>query len=216
MVESLSSGDRALLSKKDRDLFRRAVRDAMTDKAATAAVSQQESRVTGSDRAVFVAAMQDVQPLKVDRVVPVQRRPAPTPLPRRPLRPVDGPRYTGFDFGGHTEVAEQLWFSRSGLQHRILRKLRRGRLTPEAEVDLHGLIVSEAHDAVDALIQEATEHGARCVRIIHGKGNRSLSQMPVLKANVDRWLRCRDEVLAFSSAPPEQGGSGAVLVLLRR
>jgi len=120
-------------------------------------------------------------------------------------------------YGGiEGEVAERLWFARDGLQDRVLRKLRRGHLDAEAELDLHGLVVAEAHDAVDDLIQEATEREVRCVRIIHGKGNSSQSQQPVLKGNVDRWLRSRDEVLAFSSAPPQQGGTGAVLVLLRR
>jgi DNA-nicking Smr family endonuclease len=56
--------------------------------------------------------------------------------------------------------------------------------------------------------------GLGCVRIVHGKGLHSESGVPVLKNLVDRVLRQRADVLAFHSAPPAQGGHGAVLVLL--
>jgi DNA-nicking Smr family endonuclease len=54
------------------------------------------------------------------------------------------------------------------------------------------------------------------VRIIHGKGNTSLGKMPVLKGRVNSWLRQKNEVLAFCSARPNDGGTGAVYVLLKR
>jgi len=172
---------------------------------------------TVTDAALFAQAVTGTVPLAVDRAVAQRQRPAPQPLQGQQLlhaadHELQPTLYGGFD----GEVAERLWFARTGLQDRVLRKLRRGHLRPEAELDLHGMIVAEAHQAVDELIQEALVREVRCVRIIHGKGNRSLSQQPVLKGNLDRWLRSRDEVLAFSSAPREQGGTGAVLVLLRR
>ncbi|HEX7233924.1 MAG TPA: Smr/MutS family protein, partial [Nitrosospira sp.] len=55
----------------------------------------------------------------------------------------------------------------------------------------------------------------RCIRVIHGKGLSSRNGEPVLKARVGSWLSQRDEVLAFCQAKPEDGGSGAVLVLLK-
>jgi DNA-nicking Smr family endonuclease len=54
------------------------------------------------------------------------------------------------------------------------------------------------------------------VRIIHGKGNGSVQRRPVLKGKVNHWLQQRDEVLAFCSARPVDGGTGAVYVLLKR
>jgi len=51
--------------------------------------------------------------------------------------------------------------------------------------------------------------------VVHGKGLRSPGREPVLKGKVQRWLAQRDEVLAFCEAPKNQGGSGAVLVLLK-
>jgi len=213
--------DNPILTKKDRDLFRRAVAQALQQRPTEAldALPVAAAMHVADDRAAFARAMQDVQPLKVDRAVPRSPRPSPRPLPPSPARQTsrqDGlPYYPRFDFGDE-QVADQLWFARSGLQDRILRKLRRGKLTPEGEVDLHGLRASDAEAEVGALLREAKVRGARCVRIIHGKGYRSESQRAVLKGMVDRLLRSRDEVLAFSSAPPEQGGTGAVLVLLRR
>ena len=214
-----------LLSRQDRELFRRAlagsVNRAMAADGDAASMllrgGEPEPPKTVADAALFARAVSGVAPLSVDRVRPHGQRPPPLPLPAEQLLHAAEHRHELAVFGGFEgEVAERLWFARSGLQDRVLRKLRRGRLPAEAELDLHGLFVPEAHAAVEQLIQEAIEREVRCVRIIHGKGNRSLGQQPVLKGNVDRWLRSRDEVLAFCSAPPDQGGAGAVLVLLKR
>ena len=117
---------------------------------------------------------------------------------------------------GKVGAAEALWFARPGLQQSVLRRLRRGRVSIGAELDLHGMIVAQAHRAVDTFITEAQQNDIRGIRIIHGKGSGSLHQHPVLKNKVDHWLRHCDRVLAFTSARPEDGGTGAVYVLLKR
>ena len=70
--------------------------------------------------------------------------------------------------------------------------------------------------ALAAFLDRCGHRGARCVHIIHGKGHGSSNQGPVLKNKVNAWLRQREEVLAFCSAQPKDGGTGAVYVLLRR
>jgi DNA-nicking Smr family endonuclease len=85
----------------------------------------------------------------------------------------------------------------------------------DSELDLHGLRADEAKRAIAAFLAEALARGARCVRIVHGKGLRSKGDGPVLKQRLDGWLRRRDDVLAFCSARREHGGTGAVYVLLR-
>ena len=64
-------------------------------------------------------------------------------------------------------------------------------------------------------LRDALKSGWRCVRVVHGKGLGSKDRMPVLKAKVRAWLAQREEVLAFCQARPAEGGSGALIVLLR-
>jgi len=118
-----------------------------------------------------------------------------------------------WDIGQETE-AEQT-FLRRGLGTDILTGLRRGRWVVQAEIDLHGLIAIEAHDALADFLLEACGRGLRCVRVIHGKGLTSPNKEPVLKGKVRRWLAHWDDVLAYCEAPRHAGGGGAVVVLLR-
>ncbi len=117
-----------------------------------------------------------------------------------------------------TEIqpGDALHYCRPGVKKSTFRKLKSGEYRVCAELDLHGMTVPVARQAVAEFLQEAQRHGDRCLRIVHGKGRRSSNQGPILKSMVNRWLRQRDEVLAFSSARPVDGGTGAVYVLLRR
>ena len=72
-----------------------------------------------------------------------------------------------------------------------------------------------ARAVVAEFLADARSRGLGCVKIIHGKGLRSRAEGPVLKRLVDKMLRQRDEVVAFASAQANQGGTGAVLVLLK-
>jgi DNA-nicking Smr family endonuclease len=118
--------------------------------------------------------------------------------------------------GAELETGEELLFSRNGVQSQVMRKLRRGQFRLEAELDLHRLTRNQAREAITGFLQRCRQQGWRCVRIIHGKGLGSHNKTPVLKTNVNHWLRQRDEVLAFCSARPADGGTGAVYVLLKR
>ncbi len=111
---------------------------------------------------------------------------------------------------------EPVWYARSGVQERVLRKLRRGQLAVQAELDLHGMTVPVAREALARFLDRSRAAGLRCVRVIPGKGLRSGSRGPVLRAAVSRWLQRRGDVLAFCSARPADGGSGALYVLLSR
>jgi len=114
------------------------------------------------------------------------------------------------------EVGDELLFSRNGVQNSVMRKLRRGQYRSEAELDLHRLTAVQAHQALTSFILHCQRRHLRCVRIIHGKGLGSKDQRPVLKGRVNQWLRQWDDVLAFCSARPCDGGSGATYVLLRK
>ena len=114
------------------------------------------------------------------------------------------------------ETGEELLFARPGLQHSVLRKLRRGQYALEAELDLHGCTVPQAREKLLRFIHHARDFNKRCVRVIHGKGKSSDGKLPVLKGKVNIWLRQRDEVLAFCTATRRDGGGGALYVLLKR
>jgi DNA-nicking Smr family endonuclease len=96
-----------------------------------------------------------------------------------------------------------------------MRRLKRGLIPVDDELDLHGLTQTAARDALADFIARARDSGHRCVRVIHGKGYRSGARGPVLKTAVNLWLRRLSDVIAFASARAIDGGTGAVYVLLR-
>jgi DNA-nicking Smr family endonuclease len=117
------------------------------------------------------------------------------------------------------DAGDALSYRREEVSPRLLQKLRRGEISAQEELDLHGADSREAEQLLRAFLHDARQHGVGCVRIIHGKGlhgaaSIASSGVPVLKNLVDRMLRHRADVLAFHSSPPAQGGTGAVLVLL--
>jgi len=105
-----------------------------------------------------------------------------------------------------------------GLDRRLLRKLRRGEYAIQAHIDLHGMRREEARLAVARFVERCQTEGKRCVLIVHGRGLGSKDNIPVLKEKLTAWLTrgaIGRRVLAFTSARPWDGGTGAVYVLLR-
>ncbi|GLQ98714.1 Smr/MutS family protein [Dyella mobilis] len=121
---------------------------------------------------------------------------------------------TAFD-PGLMEIGEELSYLRDGYPPKLLRQLKRGQYSVQDDIDLHHMNAAAAQATISAFLAEAAERGLHCVRIVHGKGLRSKSAGPVLKVLTDRLLRRRDDVIAFASARPMQGGTGAVVVLLK-
>jgi DNA-nicking Smr family endonuclease len=108
-----------------------------------------------------------------------------------------------------------LSFQRGGVRMQVMRRLKRGLIPTDDELDLHGLTQTAARDELADFIARSRDSGHRCVRVIHGKGYRSGARGPVLKTAVNLWLRRHTDVIAFSSARAIDGGTGAVYVLLR-
>ena len=111
-------------------------------------------------------------------------------------------------------AGDALAYRRDSVPPRILQRLRRGAYAAQEEIDLHWADARQAEAMLREFLNHARQHGLGCVRVIHGKGLHGDSNAPVLKNLVDRLLRHRADVLAFASAPVNQGGTGAVLVLL--
>lgn len=113
-------------------------------------------------------------------------------------------------------AGESLRFHRPSVDRRTMRKLTRGNFSVQDEIDLHGMTVPQAKQALNEFLGESAQRGHTCVRIVHGKGLGSGNRGPVLKGKVDKWLRQWDTVLAFVSARQIDGGTGAVYALLRK
>jgi len=120
-----------------------------------------------------------------------------------------------FTYDTLLDTDDRLSYARNGIGQDTLRKLRRGHWVIQDELDLHGMRTDQARDALGEFLREVRRRGLRCVRVIHGKGLGSLNREPVLKNKVRNWLIQKDEVLAFCQATPAEGGSGALMVLLK-
>jgi DNA-nicking Smr family endonuclease len=171
---------------------------------------------TTDDIDLFRRSIGPVRRLRGDKIYPATKHPPPRPrVATDDVRLPDVPDYPQEFRGRGVSAGEALYYARTGLQHRLLQRLRRGQLPSEAELDLHGMTTAEAQYEVARFLSYCGAHGMRTVRIIHGKGYGSREQSPVLKSLINDWLRQRHEVLAFCSSRANQGGTGAVNVLLR-
>lgn len=169
-----------------------------------------------NDLELFRQTLVDVRPLEHDRIEPEPRHPPPYPRKTRADEAQVLQDMLSLDHDpAEIETGEELVFARPGLQHRVMRKLRRGQFSVRAELDLHGMNAAMARDALVVFLRRCRDKDQRCVRIVHGKGRGSSNRGPVLKGLIHRWLQQRDEVLAFCSALPRHGGTGAVYVLLK-
>ena len=178
----------------------------------------EKPKISDAERRLFRDNLKDVRPLTVKHHYQAPR-PKIKAVARQRLaddRQVLDDMFSDDFCPEDVETGEELLFSRAGLQTRLMRQLRRGQLSVRAELDLHGYTVLEARQAVTEFLRDSLRHGDRCVRIVHGKGFGSKQKLPVLKNKVNAWLQQRDEVLAFCSARPVDGGTGALYVLLKR
>ncbi|ADV26644.1 Smr protein/MutS2 [Pseudoxanthomonas suwonensis 11-1] len=168
------------------------------------------------DSALFRAAVGKVDPLRID-ATPPPAKPRPRPAVRREAEPSGPGGMAGLLAESPDAVllrGDASAFRRERVNARDWQRLRRGQFSAQDELDLHGANALEAELLVARFLGESRDAGFGCVRIVHGKGG--ADGVPVLKNLVDRLLRQRGEVLAFHSAPPAQGGTGALLVLLSR
>ena len=170
------------------------------------------------DREALRRALAGVEPLAKPRRQAL-RKPAPPPVPaqtRRDERAVLAESIAGpISVDDALDSGVELTYLRDGMSRQVLRRLRRGHWVVQDALDLHGMNRVEAAQQVADFVRQAAARGLRCVRIVHGKGLGSKNREPVLKGKLRAWLTPRDEVLAYCQAPAAEGGSGALLVLLK-
>ncbi len=176
-----------------------------------------ESLATNSDASLFQAEIKNTRPLNIE--VPFTEKTYPKPIAKQFIRDEKQALKDSLsdDFYPlhELESGEELLYLRSGQSPDVLSKLRRGFWVVQAHIDLHGLISDEARQYVAEFLSDCKKRSIRCVRIVHGKGLGSRNREPVLKNKLRHWLIQKDEVIAYAQAKPEDGGSGAVIVLLK-
>lgn len=206
--------------KKLRQQFAAAQAQAAKEAQAAQTRQQAQARQRQSDHALFLRAIGAVQPLKASaRHEKAGQAARPAPLPRQRQQDERAAlRETlsdEFDASTLLHVDEHLSYLRNGIGPDVPARLRRGQWAVQRQIDLHGLRVDQARQALAAFIAAACRSGVRCVRVVHGKGHGSPGKTSVLRAKVPGWLIQKHEVLAFVQARPPDGGAGALLVLLR-
>ena len=169
------------------------------------------------DNALFREAVSDARPLKVapQHVPKLHPKPIAKQFIRDEKQALRDSLSDDFYPAHELESGEELLYLRQGQSPSILSKLRRGFWVVQAQIDLHGLISDEAREYVAEFLSSCKKRNIRCVRIVHGKGLGSRNREPVLKHKLRNWLMQKDEVIAYAQAKPEDGGSGAVIVLLK-
>jgi DNA-nicking Smr family endonuclease len=114
---------------------------------------------------------------------------------------------------------EQVWGAVSGVSKQVLHALRSGHWAVHHTLDLHGFTLDEAQQSLVHWVRWMHEKGERCVLVVTGKGLGSVAGVGVIKQHVPEWLSkppLVQHVLAFCTAQPKDGGTGAFYVLLRR
>ena len=172
---------------------------------------------TDDDLKLFREAVADVKPLRTQ--AKVADKPKPKPYPHQRIadeKKVIEELAKNLSDEWLELSGDELNYCRDGVSRQIMRRLRSGRYVIEAELDLHGLRRDQAKQELVLFIRECQLKKLRCVRIIHGKGQRSPNKKPVLKIKTAGWLKQMDQILAYCTAPGTDGGTGALYVLLKR
>jgi len=169
----------------------------------------------------FRKQMSDVTPIRTQNRVVLKPRPDQSPG-------LDARRQAAVSSGEKDRVAplslehippvdphDILGFVRPGVQQGVYKKLRLGKYSIDARLDLHRMNKVQARNAILQFMGDCMHHEVRCALITHGKGE-GRQEPAMLKSCVACWLPDLPEVLAFHSAMPQHGGSGAVYLLLRK
>lgn len=166
---------------------------------------------------LFREAVKGARPLKATRLhhSPARPKPIPQQFLRDERQALADSLSDDYIPAHELESGEELLYLREGQSPAILGKLRRGHWVVQAAIDLHGLVADEARLYVAEFLADCKKRGIRCVRIVHGKGLGSRNREPILKHKLRSWLMQKDEVIAYAQARPTDGGSGAVIVLLK-
>ena len=170
--------------------------------------------------------MHPVRKLQQPLVAPAKKQivaKEPADIPLFKLGQNAGGKPVGHDVLPH--ISQRLAAAPLNMDKKAHTRMRRGKMQPEARLDLHGMTLAEAHPALTGFILQSQTMGRRLVLVITGKGKDShdIGPIPrrrgVLRHQVPQWLRMApvgQAVLQITEANQKHGGGGALYVYLRR
>lgn len=169
------------------------------------------------DIELFRASVEDVKPLTQDIADTGKPQPEAIPAQLHLDEEQAAKEFYAQDYSSaELSLGDEIEYLKPGLQYGLLRKLKRGQYSTGDEIDLHGSTATEAKGLLTEFIKECLKRHISCVRIIHGKGWGSGNKGPVLKPMAAKLLAKHDSVLAYCTARPTDGGTGALYVLLKK
>ena len=198
-----------------------AVRSGAEGRGRPAPQAPQEGVLSREDKALFRQAVKSVAPIRDTRraILGAFSREPPDILRQRRERAMGSEPLTLSAVSDHyspmPSATHGADFLQRGYGPDLLKHLRRGKWLIGASLDLHGNTLDQARERLDRFLQSCVEHQIKCVRVVHGKGHGSKDGEAVLKQTVRRWLSQMDSVLAYIECAEQDGGAGAVQVLLR-
>ncbi|NDO82131.1 DNA endonuclease SmrA [Citrobacter sp. NCU1] len=166
------------------------------------------------DTSLFLDAMEDVQPLK--RCTDIHWQPTRNQRAPQRLDTLQLDNFLTTDFLEVIPLSQPLECRREGLQQGVIDKLRLGKYSQQASLNLLRQPVEECRKMLFSFILQALQDGLRNVLIIHGKGREDRSHANIIRSYLARWLAEFDDVQAWCPALPHHGGSGACYVALRK
>lgn len=202
---------RLLAAKNSLDLKKLALESA----SANPVVQPMVVNSSNDETDLFLSAVKGVRLLQNDRAIHPTKKPIPKKFNHDEQQALADSLSDHFIPAYELDAGEHLRYLREGHSPDILRKLHHGHWPVQAAIDLHGMISDAARLYVSTFISDCKSRGIRCVRIVHGKGLSSRNQEPVLKNKLRSWLMQKDEIIAYVEAKKQDGGSGAVIVLLK-
>ncbi|PLA73641.1 hypothetical protein CYQ88_09975 [Hydrogenovibrio sp. SC-1] len=184
------------------------------------------TKLTNEDKSLFADAVSDVTKLKTshNKVAIASSKRAQKPgTSKRSLHffQPDADDYLSTATNSEDEIStvdahQKLSFKRPQLDTKSFKRLQKGLFQTIWHIDLHGLTEAIADQQLQCFMRDALAEKARYLIIIHGKGYNSNTHTPTLKNLINQRLRQFPKVLAFCSAQPKDGGTGAVYVFLQK
>lgn len=166
------------------------------------------------DEEKFKDLFDEIMPLEQDKVTLKKEKKTTTPERKHTL-PFESPQTFEEGMADTVSATDVIFYAKSGLQNKLIKKFKQGKFAIENTLDLHGMTKSMAESAIVNFIAQNRQEHMSCVLIIHGKGAKSIDQKPILKNLTNNILQQHPAVLAISSAKQHHGGVGAVYVLLK-